>query len=80
MALIGDVDGDNESSLIPFAELPKGRGTFTDVTLSKDIANVRAIQWDGKHLAVGYGGIDSQRDLSSKHLRLFWDGCWHDKS
>jgi hypothetical protein len=52
------VDGNNESSPIPFAELPKGSSTFTDVALSKDIAHAGAIQWDGKHLAVGYGGID----------------------
>lgn len=49
------VDGNNESSPYPFAELPRGSGTFTEITLSKGLEGAGPIQWDGSHLAVGYG-------------------------
>jgi hypothetical protein len=48
-------DGNNESAPPPFAELPRGSGTFTNITLSQGLADGGPIQWDGSHLAVGYG-------------------------
>ncbi len=49
------VDGNNESFPAPFAELPKGSSTFTDITLSKGLADWGPIYWDGKGLGVGWG-------------------------
>jgi hypothetical protein len=36
-----------------FAELPKGSGTFTDITLNQKINWPAGVQWDGKYVAVG---------------------------
>lgn len=36
-----------------FAELPKGSGTFTNITLAKKIAVPGMVQWDGKYVTVG---------------------------
>jgi hypothetical protein len=34
------------------AELPRGKGTFTNISLNKELGYPNSIQWDGKNLAV----------------------------
>lgn len=48
------VDGQEESPRpFRFAELPRGSGTFTDVTLNQTIDWPSSVLWDGKYVAVG---------------------------
>ncbi|HEY2475072.1 MAG TPA: hypothetical protein VGI19_09750 [Candidatus Cybelea sp.] len=47
------VDGVDGSSNFAFAELPKGSGTFTNITLPDKVEWPGAVQWDGKYVAVG---------------------------
>jgi hypothetical protein len=41
------------SSGVYFAELAKGAQTMTGLTLEQSINDPGAIQWDGKHIAIG---------------------------
>jgi hypothetical protein len=51
------VDGETPSTgYFKFAELPKGSGSFTDVTLNQHIGWAGGVQWDGKHIVVGDEG------------------------
>lgn len=48
------VDGaNNGTSQTLFAELPKGKTTFTDITLNEKIGFPGAVQWDGRYIDVG---------------------------
>jgi hypothetical protein len=48
------VDGQNPSGYFEFAELPKGKKTFTNILLKGGTVYFPGqIQWDGKYLAVG---------------------------
>jgi len=50
------VDGDQNgrSTAFQFAELPRGKKTFTNITLKGATINFPGnVQWDGKHVAVG---------------------------
>lgn len=47
------VDGTNMHVAFEMAKLPAGSQTFKPVTLNQSIVLPGAIQWDGKHLAVG---------------------------
>ena len=47
------VDGTDMHVTFEIAELPAGSKTFEAVTLDQSIVLPGAIQWDGKHLAVG---------------------------
>jgi hypothetical protein len=47
------VDGLSSASSFGFAELPKGKSTFTDITLNETIYLPGGVQWDGKYIAVG---------------------------
>jgi hypothetical protein len=42
----------NSGSHFVLAELPKGSGTFTNITLNQHIALPGGVQWDGRYLAV----------------------------
>lgn len=46
------VDGMNSSAQGAIVELPKGKSSFKAISLNKAIDGFRAIQWDGKALAV----------------------------
>ena len=51
------VDGEpSAGSGFAFAELPKGKKTFTNLTLNQSFHNPAGVQWDGKYLAVGDAG------------------------
>jgi hypothetical protein len=48
---------DNQGDLFidggpPFAELPSGSGSFTNITLNKRINQGGQVQWDGKHITI----------------------------
>jgi hypothetical protein len=47
------VDGANGSSAFALAELPKGSGTFTNISIGQKIGWPGGVQWDGKYIAVG---------------------------
>lgn len=47
------IDGRNLGSEFEFAELPKGKGKFMNVTLKHNIGFPASLQWDGKYVAVG---------------------------
>jgi len=52
------VDGFNNGGTFQFAELPKGRESFKNITLDYPIYTPGGIQWDGKYVAVedqGFG-------------------------
>ena len=51
------VDGTGQSGRFVFAELPKGSGTFTNITLNQSIEWGGQVQWDGKHIVVGAADI-----------------------
>ncbi len=53
------VDGQNGSGNFQFAELPKGKNAFTNITLSKRVEFPGGVQWDGTYVAVGDGGRNS---------------------
>lgn len=47
------VDGvPNDGNAFLFAELPKGGGSFTNITLDQYIGYAGPVQWDGKYVAV----------------------------
>lgn len=46
-------DGETSGGSFAFAELPKGSGTFTNITLNQTINTPGAVQWDGKYITVG---------------------------
>jgi hypothetical protein len=47
------VDGTGQSGHVEFAELPKGSGTFKNITLNQSIEWGGQVQWDGRHIVVG---------------------------
>jgi hypothetical protein len=47
------VDGSNASGLFQYAELPKGRKSFTDIALNQSISFPGSVQYDGKYMAIG---------------------------
>lgn len=47
------VDGETGSSVIIFAELPKGASKFENIMLDQKLTVPGDIQWDGQYLAVG---------------------------
>ena len=47
------IDGAPVSGNFAFAELPKGKRLFTNITLNQDFEFPGGVQWDGKHIAVG---------------------------
>ena len=47
------LDGLNQGSAFQFAELRKGGSALTNLTLDQSIGLPGAVQWDGKHVAVG---------------------------
>lgn len=79
------VDGAATGSKFAFAELPKGSGTFTDITLNKSIEWPGGVQWDGKYIAVGdtdahviyrtepSGAVKATTDLGgANYVNQFW--------
>jgi hypothetical protein len=60
------IDGAVYSGRLNFAELAKGKSTFTNITLNQSFHAAGGIQWDGKHLAVGdlYAAVIYQFDIS----------------
>jgi len=42
-----------DSGVFKFAEMPKGSGTFTNITLDKSFRFGGAVQWDGHNIAIG---------------------------
>lgn len=52
------VNGNSEESFVPYAILPKGASTFTDITFNKNVG-FGPIQWDGHHFAIGTGYLSS---------------------
>jgi hypothetical protein len=79
------VDGATGSSAFAFAELPKGSGTFTDITLNRSVEWPGGVQWDGKYVAVGdtdagviyraqpSGKVKATTDLGgSNYVNQFW--------
>ncbi|MFY9632862.1 MAG: hypothetical protein WAJ94_14775 [Candidatus Cybelea sp.] len=79
------VDGATGSSTFAFAELPKGSGTFSDITLNRSVEWPGGVQWDGKYVAVGdtdagviyraqpSGSVKATTDLSgSSYVNQFW--------
>ncbi len=66
------VDGQPDDSSIgfQFAELPKGKKNFIDITLKGGTINFPGqIQWDGKHVAVG--GQDAQGSGSPETSAIY---------
>jgi hypothetical protein len=49
------VDGDNISGVFRYAELPRGKKTFTDINLGT-ISSGGAVQWDGTYMTVADEG------------------------
>jgi hypothetical protein len=47
------IDGAPVSGDFAFAELPKGKRLFTNITLNQTFEFPGGVQWDGKHIAVG---------------------------
>lgn len=47
------VDGRTSSFAFGLVELPKGSGTFEDISVSNTVSFPGAVQWDGKYLTVG---------------------------
>jgi hypothetical protein len=47
------IDGETGSSVIIFAELPKGASKFENITLDQKLTVPGTVQWDGQYLAVG---------------------------
>jgi hypothetical protein len=60
------IDGAVYSGRLNFAELAKGKSTFTNIALNQSFHAAGGIQWDGKHLAVGdlYEAVVYQFDIS----------------
>jgi hypothetical protein len=46
------VDGITSGGAFAFAELRKGKSTFTDISLNQTIVTAGGVQWDGTHVAV----------------------------
>jgi hypothetical protein len=46
-------DGETSGGSFTFAELPKGSGTFTNLTLNQTIKTPGTVQWDGTYITVG---------------------------
>ncbi len=65
-----------------FTELPKGAGSFRDLTLSGYLQYPKKVQWDGKHLALTLSGAVYQVDVSGSNAkivgstRMFGDNMW----
>ena len=59
------VNGNAEESFTPYAVLPKGSSTFTDITFDESVG-FGPIQWDGQHFAIGtgYEGSDTISQVS----------------
>ncbi len=59
------IDGYVYSGRLNFAELPKGSGTFKNITLNQTFRAAGGIQWDGEHVAVGdlYAAVIYQFDI-----------------
>jgi hypothetical protein len=51
------VDGKDSGGAFVLAELPKGRKTFSTISVSQSIKAPGQVQWDGKHLAIGDTGV-----------------------
>ncbi len=47
------LDGFTEASGFAFAELRRGAGALTDITLNQSIGNPGGVEWDGRYVAVG---------------------------
>ncbi|MGA8324794.1 MAG: hypothetical protein WB757_01835 [Candidatus Cybelea sp.] len=47
------VDGFNSSLAFALVELPRGSGTFENISISNTVSFPGAVQWDGKYLTVG---------------------------
>lgn len=54
------VDGQNVGGQFGFAELPRGKNKFTNITLNQSISVPGGVQWDGTHVAV----VDQQASPS----------------
>ncbi len=50
------VDGTNASAVFAYAELPRGKKKFTNITLNVSISSPGGVQWDGNYIAVGDEG------------------------
>ena len=59
------VDGDDNSLLFHFAELPAGSSTFTDITLTTTPSVAGNVQWDGSYMTVGDQGSTIYRTQGS---------------
>lgn len=63
--LFADGEHNDRDSTFALAELPKGGSTLREITVDGNLAAGYAIQWDGRHLAVGgapeSGGIGIDR-------------------
>lgn len=57
------VDGISKKNKFRFAELPKGSGSFTDISLNEDIGFGTKIEWDGAYLTVRDNGLAGSGDL-----------------
>ena len=59
------IDGYVYSGRLNFAELPKGSGTFKNITLNQTFRAAGGIQWDGEHVAIGdlYAAVIYQFDI-----------------
>jgi hypothetical protein len=53
------VNGNAEESFTPYAMLPKGSSTFTDISFNGSVG-FGEIQWDGQYFALGTGYKGSQ--------------------
>jgi len=49
------VSGATKNGSVAIAELPKGKTAFVKISLNKPLYEAGPIQWDGIHLAFGYG-------------------------
>lgn len=47
------VDGENATGSVEVAELPKGRSTFTEITINANFFGPGGVKWDGSYLDVG---------------------------
>src|SRR5581483_7481724 len=53
------VSGTSKNGVVSLAELPKGKKQFVKITIDKPLAAAGPIEWDGKHLALGYANSKS---------------------
>jgi hypothetical protein len=62
------VDGDHNDRSFALAELPKGGSALREITVSANLGSGSALQWDGRHVAIG--GTQGSNEFTLDRIRV----------